>query len=160
VDKIYRVIAFGEEEVGRRRVHVMRIWLGRPVKGAKPFFEAEVNKELVKLALKKFKLNPAVEVEDRGRFLLLSGERLEDVDDAVRKLIVFSGALQGAEGASAEELAALVRHMGFVESLFWSSRFLDAHERGTREDVERVAKALRILYRIEEERAEKREQKI
>jgi len=142
--EIQRVIVFGKKRIGKvhkRYVDVMRIYLGQPIKDVKPLFEARIGKEVAKLALERFK---AV-FEDKGEFLIVSGE---DVDEKVRRLVVFGGARQTVNELLGRTLLEVVASMGEVEVLFWYSRFIDAYERGSYWDVYRVAKSLRTLYRI------------
>jgi len=142
--EIQRVIVFGKKRIGKvhkRYVDVMRIYIGQPVKDVKPLFEARIGKEIAKLALERFK---AV-FEDKGEFLIVSGE---DVDEKVRRLVVFGGARQTVNELLGRTLLEVVASMGEVEVLFWYSRFIDAYERGSYWDVYRVAKSLRTLYRI------------
>jgi hypothetical protein len=142
--EIQRVIVFGKKRVGkvhRRYVDVMRIYLGQPIKEVKPLFEARINREVAKLALKRFK----ADFEDNGVFLLLSGE---DVDERVRRLVVFGGARQTVDESLGRPLLEIAASMNEVEVLFWYSRFIDAYERGGYWDVYRVAKSLRTLYRL------------
>ena len=144
VSEIQRVIVFGKKRIGKvhkRYVDVMRIYLGQPVKDVKPLFEARIGKEVAKLALERFK---AV-FEDKGEFLIVGGE---DVDEKVRRLVVFGGARQTVNELLGRPLLEVVASMGEVEVLFWYSRFIDAYERGSYWDVYRVAKSLRTLYRI------------
>jgi hypothetical protein len=142
--EIQRVIIFGKKRVGkvhRRYVDVMRIYLGQPIKEVKPLFEARISREVVKLALERFK----ADFEDNGAFLMLSGE---DVDEKVRRLVVFGGARQTVNESLGRPLLEIVASMNEVEVLFWYSRFIDAYERGGYWDVYRIAKSLRTLYRI------------
>jgi len=142
--EIQRVIIFGKKRVGkvhRRYVDVMRIYLGQPIKEVKPLFEARISREVAKLALKRFK----ADFEDNGAFLMLSGE---EVDEKVRRLVVFGGARQTVDESLGRPILETVASMNEVEVLFWYSRFIDAYERGGYWDVYRIAKSLRTLYRI------------
>ena len=142
--EIQRVIVFAKKRVGkvhRRYVDVMRIYLSQPIKEVKPLFEARITGEVVKLALERFK----ADFEDSGAFLMLSGE---DVDEKVRRLVVFGGARQTVDESLGRPLLEIVASMNEVEVLFWYSRFIDAYERGGYWDVYRIAKSLRTLYRI------------
>lgn len=139
-----RVIVFDKKRIGkvyRRYVDNMKIYLGHPVMGVKPLFEARISKETAKLALEKFKAN----FEDKGDFLIVSGE---DVDEKIRRLVVFSGARQTVDDFLGRLLLDTVTSMGEVEVLFWYSRFINAYEGGGYWDVNRVAKSLKTLYRI------------
>jgi hypothetical protein len=91
--------------------------------------------------LEKFKAN----FEDKGDFLIVSGE---DVDEKIRRLVVFSGARQTVDDFLGRLLLDTVTSMGEVEVLFWYSRFINAYEGGGYWDVNRVAKSLKTLYRI------------
>jgi len=142
--EIQRVIVFDKKRIGkvhRRYVDNMKIYLGHPVRGVKPLFEARISKETAKLALEKFKAN----FEDKGDFLIVSGE---DVDEKIRRLVVFSGARQTVDDFLGRLLLDTVTSMGEVEVLFWYSRFINAYEGGGYWDVNRVAKSLKTLYRI------------
>ena len=139
-----RVIVFGRRKIGkvrRRYVDVMKLYLDMPVKGVKPLFEARVGKDVVKLALGRFK----VEYEDKGRYLFVSGE---DADGNLRRLVVFSGVRQAVDEHLGRYLLDIVSSMAEVELIFWYSRFISTYERGGYWDVYRVAKSLRILYRV------------
>ena len=142
--EIQRIITFGKKRVGKvrkRYVNNTKIYLGYPVKGVKPLFEARISKETTKLALEYFKTN----FEDKGDFLMVSGE---NVDEKIRRLIVFSGVRQTVNDFLGKLLLETVTSMGEIEVLFWYSRFINAYERGNYWDVNRVAKSLKILYRI------------
>jgi hypothetical protein len=142
--EMQRVIVFDKKRIGkvyRRYVDNMKIYLGHPVMGVKPLFEARISKETAKLALEKFKAN----FEDKGDFLIVSGE---DVDEKIRRLVVFSGARQTVDDFLGRLLLDTVTSMGEVEVLFWYSRFINAYEGGGYWDVNRVAKSLKTLYRI------------
>lgn len=142
--EIHRLIAFNQKKVGkvyRRYVDNMKIYLGHPLEGVKPLFEARINKETTKLALEHFK----ADFEDKGDFLIVSGE---DVDEKIRKLVVFGGTRQTVDDSLGRVVLETVAFMGEVELLFWYSRFINAYERGNYWDVNRVAKSLKTLYRI------------
>jgi hypothetical protein len=142
--KIQRTITFSRKRVGKayvRYVDNMKIFLGQPVKKVKPLFEARIGRDTVKLALENFKAS----FEDKGDFLILSGE---EVDEKVRRLVVFSGVRQTIDDSLGKTLLETVASMGEVEILFWYSRFINAYERGSYWDVHRVAKSLKTLYRI------------
>ena len=144
VGEVQRVIVFGRKKVGkvhRRYVDVMKVYLDQPARGVKPLFEARVGKEIVKLALERFK----AEYEDKGRLLLVVGA---DVDEKLRKLVVFSGVRQTVDGHLGKYLSEVVASMSEFEAIFWYSRFISSYERGGYWDVYRVAKSFRILYRI------------
>jgi len=142
--EIQRIITFGKKKVGkvhRRYVDVIRIYLGLPVKGVKPFFEARISKETAKLALEHLKAN----FEDNGNYLIVKGE---NVDEVIRRFVIFSGTRQTVNELLGRPLLEIVASMGEVESLFWYSRFINAYEKGNYWDVNRVAKSIKILYRL------------
>ena len=139
-----RVIVFGRRKIGkvhRRHVDVMKLYLDMPVKGVRPLFEARVGKDVVKLALERFK----VEYEDKGRYLFVAGE---DADGKLRRLVVFCGVRQAVDERLGRYLLDIVSSMAEVELIFWYSRFISTYEWGGYWDVYRVAKSLRILYRV------------
>jgi hypothetical protein len=145
MDEIQRLIIFGKKKIGkthRRFIDVMRIYLSQPVRKVKPYFEARIGKETTKLALDWFK----AKYEDKGEFLVVSGV---DVDEKIRRLIVFSGVRQAVDEGLGKLLLELVASMNEVEVLFWFSRFINTYQNGGYWDVYRVAKSFRILYRIE-----------
>jgi hypothetical protein len=142
--EIQRVITFDKKRVGkvhRRYVDNMKIYLGYPVKEVKPLFEARISKETAKLILEHFKAN----FEDKGDFLIVSDE---DVDEKIRRLVIFGGVRQTINDFLGKLLLDTVTSMGEVEILFWYSRFINAYGGGSYWDVNRVAKSLKILYRI------------
>jgi len=142
--ELQRIIAFDKKRVGkvyRRYVDNLKIYLGQPVKKVKPLFEARIGRETAKLALERFKAN----FEDNGDFLIVSGK---DVDEKIRRFVVFSGVRQTVNDFFGSVLLDIVASMGEVEVLFWYSRFINAYEGGGYWDVNRVAKSLKTLYRI------------
>jgi len=142
--ELQRIITFGKKKVGkvhRRYVDTIKIHLGYPFKEVKPFFEARISRETTKLALEYLKAN----FDDNRDFLILKGE---NVDEVVRRLIVFSGTRQTVNELLGRPLLEIVATMGEIESLFWYSRFINAYEKGNYWDVNRVAKSLKILYRL------------
>jgi hypothetical protein len=143
-DGIYRVLVFGRRKVGstrKRYVDTVKVYLDRPVKGVKPLFEARIGKEVVKLALDRFNAS----YMDRGIYMILSGE---NVDESIRRFVVFSGVRQTANEFSGKHLLEIVASMGEIEVLFWHSKFVGSYERGGYWDVYRVAKSFKTLYRI------------
>lgn len=144
MDEVYRVITFGRKKVGkayRRYVDCVKIYLGQPARRVKPFFEARVGRDTTKMAVEYLK----VKYDDRGNFLVLYGG---DVDERVRRLVVFSGVRQAVDSLLGRELLELVESMGEFELLFWYSRFINAYEGGNYWDVYRVAKSFKVLYRL------------
>lgn len=141
---IQRWIVFGKKRVGkthRRYIDVMRIYLSQPVEKVKPYFEARIGKETTKLALDWLK----VEYNDQGEFLVVSGS---DVDDKLRRLVVFSGVRQTVNESLGKPLLEFVASLNEIEALFWFSRFINTYQKGGYWDVYRVAKSFKILYRI------------
>lgn len=143
MSKIERYLVFTRRRVGKSRnksVDVARIYLASPGRG-RPFFEARVSKEVVKNALDSLGLK----YEDEGDVMVLYGE---DIDEKIRRLVVFTGVRQTTDSFIGGELVELVSSMGEVEILFWFSRFIDAYDNGGYWDVYRVAKSFKVLYRI------------
>ncbi|MEM4846887.1 MAG: hypothetical protein QW794_03915 [Thermosphaera sp.] len=144
MSEICRIVVFGRKKIGkvhRRYVDCIRIYLGTPVKGEKPFFEARVDKDSTKMALESFK----AKYDDKGDFLILYGD---DVDEKLRQLVVYGGVRQTVNSLLGVKVLEIVNNMGEVELLFWYSRFINAYDRGSYWDVYRVAKAFRTLYRV------------
>ncbi|MEM0240917.1 MAG: hypothetical protein QXP29_05595 [Candidatus Nezhaarchaeales archaeon] len=144
MSEMYRTVVFGRKRIGkarRRYVDCIKIYLSMPVKKSKPFFEARIDRDSTKMALESFK----AKYDDRGDFLILHGD---DVDEALRKLIVYCGVRQTVNSLLGAEVLEIVNCMGEVELLFWYSRFINAYDRGSYWDVYRVAKAFRTLYRV------------
>lgn len=142
MSEMYRTIAFCRRRIGKmhkRSVEVMRVYLNSPTSKERPFFEARIDKDLAKRAVERFKAR----CDDKGEFLILYGD---DVDEKVRKMVVYSGVRQVVNGPIGTELLEMVDSMGELELLFWYSRFINAYSRGGYRDVCRVAKSFRILY--------------
>ena len=144
MSEMYRTVVFGRKRIGkvhRRYVDCIRIYLSTPVKGRKPFFEARIDRDSTKMALESFK----AKYDDKGDFLILHGD---DVDEKLRKLIIYSGVRQTVNSLLGGKVLEIVNYMGEVELLFWYSRFINAYDGGSYWDVYRVAKAFRTLYRV------------
>lgn len=144
MSEISRVIVFSKRRVGKvrkRYVDSIKVYLGSPLKGGKPLFEARVDRDTVKAALEYFN----AEYDDRGGFLVMYGE---NVDEKIRKTVVFSGVRQTVNGSLGRTVLEIVNSMGELELLFWYSRFINAYDRGNYWDVHRVAKSFKVLYRI------------
>lgn len=147
--ELYRVITFGRRRIGKvhkRYVDVVKIYLGSLVKGGKPFFEARIDRDVAKMAIEYLK----AKYDDKGGFMILYGE---DVDEKIRKIVVYSGVRQTVNSLLGKTLLETVDSMGELELLFWYSRFINAYSRGNYWDVYRVAKSFKILYRIRVHRA-------
>ncbi|MEM1867667.1 MAG: hypothetical protein QW290_06555 [Sulfolobales archaeon] len=93
------------------------------------------------MALEHFKVG----YDDKGDYLVLYGDGL---DEKFRRIVVFSGVRQVVDGSLGKKVLEVVDSMGELELLFWYSRFINAYDRGSYWDVYRVAKSIRILYRI------------
>lgn len=144
MSEVHRVITFGKKKVGkvhRRYVDTIKIYLSPPTKEKKAFFEARVDKDTIKMALEYFK----AKYYDKGDLLILYGE---DVDEKVRRAVVYSGVRQTIDSFLGKVLLEIVESMNEFEVLFWYSRFINAYERGNYWDVHRVAKSFKILYRL------------
>ncbi|MEM1510090.1 MAG: hypothetical protein QW096_09525 [Thermofilaceae archaeon] len=140
----FRVIVFSRKKLGKIHKHYtdcIKIYLSYPIKNIKPFFEARIGRDVVKMALEHFKVG----YDDKGDYLVLYGDGL---DEKFRRIIVFSGVRQVVDGSLGKKVLEVVDSMGELELLFWYSRFINAYDRGSYWDVYRVAKSIRILYRI------------
>lgn len=143
--RVQRIIVFDRKKSSKAQgshVEVMKLYLDMPAKEVKPFFEAKVGKDVVKLALERFKL----EYEDKGSYIFVSGE---GADEDMRRLVVFCGVRQTVDGHLGKYLLGIVSSLTVVELIFWYSRFTSAYARGGYKDVYRVAKAFKILYMVE-----------
>jgi hypothetical protein len=113
------------------------IYLDNPRSGT-PFFSARVPRLLVRKFL-EFLGAPYVESENQIV--------VENLDEEIfRRIITYIGVRQFVRViADFQEarLMSFVKELTFVESLFWCSRFLQAHDYRA---ASRVARAFRILY--------------
>lgn len=144
VNELHRIIVFGKKKIGRvyrRYVDNIRIYLSSPSKEEKPFFEARIDKDTIKMAIEHFK----AKYDDKGDFLILYGD---GIDEKIRRIVVYSGVRQTLNSLLGKTLLEIVDSMGELEILFWYSRFINAYERGNYWDVYRVAKSFRTLYRL------------
>lgn len=144
MSEIHRIMVFGRKRIGKvhkRYVDVIRVYLTSLTRGEKPFFEARIDRDVAKVALEHFK----AKYDDKGDFVILYGG---DVDDKIRRMVVYSGVRQTVNSLRGRELMEVVNSMGELELLFWYSRFINAYGRGNYWDVYRVAKSFRTLYRL------------
>lgn len=139
-----RVVVFSR---GRTRgkyggypVHV-RFYLHAPVKGVKPYFEARVDRDIVVAALERFGVN----YEDRGDHLILYGG---DLSEKFMMLVVLCGAIHGVSSAQGWRVLDIVSRMNPFELIFWYSRFVEAYDMEGLKGVSRIARSMRILYRL------------
>ena len=144
MNEIHRIVALSKKKIGKvhkRYVDIVRIYLGSPIKEEKPFFEARIDKETVKMTIEHFK----AKYDDKGDFLILYGD---NIDEKIRRIIVYSGVRQTMNSLLGKALLEVIDSMGELEILFWYSRFINAYDRGNYWDVYRVAKSFRTLYRL------------
>ncbi|MEM0368973.1 MAG: hypothetical protein QXN57_05980 [Desulfurococcaceae archaeon] len=85
----FRVIVFSRKKLGKIHKHYtdcIKIYLSYPIKNIKPFFEARIGRDVVKMALEHFKVG----YDDKGDYLVLYGDGL---DEKFRRIVVFSAVL-------------------------------------------------------------------
>lgn len=144
MNEIHRIVSFGKKKIGKvhkRYVDIVRIYLSSPIKEEKPFFEARIDKGMVKMTIEHSK----AKYDDKGDFLILYGD---NIDEKIRRIIVYSGVRQTMNSLLGKALLEIIDSMGEFEILFWYSRFINAYDRGNYWDVYRVAKSFRTLYRL------------
>ncbi|MEM1662501.1 MAG: hypothetical protein QXP21_06240 [Desulfurococcaceae archaeon] len=143
-DEVYRVLAFGKKKIGKvhkRYVDIVRIYFGLPIGREKPFFEARVDKDTLRVVIEYFN----AKYDDKGDYIVVYGN---DVDEKIRRIVVYSGVRQTINSLLGRTLLEIIDSMGEVEILFWYSRFINAYDKGNYWDVYRVAKSFRTLYRL------------
>ena len=93
------------------------------------------------------RMNGEVSRSRTGKTLYLEGDRAEDL---ARKLIILAGSRQCLRKPSRiHDIAEAVAGLGEFETIFWYSKILEEYERRGFWGVCRVAKAFRVLYRID-----------
>lgn len=82
-----------------------------------------------------------------GKTIYLEGNRAEDI---LRRLIVLAGCRQCIKNESKiADVADAVTGLSEFETIFWYSRMIEEYENRGYWGVCRVAKAFRVLYRID-----------
>ncbi len=93
------------------------------------------------------RLNGKIRRSKTGKTIHLEGNRAEDI---FRRLIIFAGSRQCIrKETKIIELAETIASLGEFETIFWYNKILEGYESRGYWGVCRVAKAFRILYRID-----------
>ena len=93
------------------------------------------------------RVNGEVRRSKTGKTIYLDGNRAEDI---LRRLIILTGCRQCIRSESKiAEIADVVAGLGEFGAIFWYSRMLEEYENRGYWGVCRVAKAFRVLYRID-----------
>jgi hypothetical protein len=138
------LIVFANKRVGkkyRKSIEVARFYVGvnHSLK-AMPVFEARVSRDALLNALEELD----IKFTNRGDNV---AELYSDAD--FRRATVFAGIRQFLTSPlKAREWVDLVNAMSDLEVLFWFTKFSYLHERSGYWGVYRIAKAVRILYKL------------
>ncbi|MEM2187624.1 MAG: hypothetical protein QXT37_11660 [Thermofilaceae archaeon] len=92
-----------------------------------------------------FPLHDCGHYEDRGDHLILYGG---DLSEKFMMMVVLCGAIHGVNSAQGWRVLDIVSRMNPSELIFWYSRFVEAYEKEGLKGVSRVARSMRILYRL------------
>ena len=89
----------------------------------------------------------AVSRSRTGKTIYVDGARAEDL---LRRLVILAGSRQCVRKPSkVRDVAEVVAGLGEFEAIFWYSKILDEYEKRGYWGVCRVAKSLRVLYRVD-----------
>lgn len=93
------------------------------------------------------RVNAVTSTSRSGKTIYIEGSGVEDL---LRKLIILAGVRQCTKSPlKVRDLVEVVGSLGEFETIFWYSKILEEHERRRYWGVCRVAKAFRILNRID-----------
>ena len=93
------------------------------------------------------RVNGKVKQSKTGKTIYLGGSRAEDI---FRRLIILAGCRQCVRNeAKITELAEAIAGLGEFETIFWYNKMLEEYENRGYWGVCRVAKAFRVLYRVD-----------
>lgn len=148
------------ESAGKRlvlRFTIRRIGRGkRPVEVAhfySPYggkvFHAYCERGVVSSFIERiiYTFNSNVERSRTGKSIYLEGGKAEDI---FRRLVILAGCTQSVRiRTKIVEVAESVAGLGEVETIFWYNKMLEEYEKRGYWGACRVAKAFRVIYRID-----------
>ncbi|QGR19701.1 hypothetical protein [Stygiolobus azoricus] len=137
------ILRFSTRRVGKQRrpVEVVHFYSSYGVKD----FHAYCERGVISSFLER--VNADVRRGRKGGTIYLEGDR---ADDLFRRLIILAACRQCTRSqAKIPEIAEKVASLGEVATLFWYSRVLEEYEKRGFWGVCRVARAFRVLYRID-----------
>jgi hypothetical protein len=137
------VLRFSARRVGERRklVEVVHFY---SLTGGKVFY-ARCERGVISSFLER--INGVARRSRTGKTIYLEGARAEEL---FRKLIILTGCRQCTRSPSKiPEIAEVVAGLGEFETIFWYSKMLVEYEKKGFWGVCRVAKAFRVLHRID-----------
>ena len=137
------ILRFTSKKVGKygKPVDVVHFYSSRSGR----VFHARCERGVVSSFLQR--INGAARQSRTGKTIYLEGARAEEL---FRKLVILTGCRQCTRSRSKiPEIAEVVAGLGEFETIFWYSKILEEYEKRGFWGVCRVAKAFRVLYRID-----------
>lgn len=136
-------LRFTTRKIGKHRKPVEVVHFYSSTSGK--IFHAHCERGVISSFLER--MNGAVRRSRTGKTIYLEGARAEEI---LRKLVILAGCRQCTRYQSKIlEIAEAVAGLGEFETIFWYSKILEEYEKKGFWWVCRVAKAFRVLYRID-----------
>ena len=137
------VLRFSIRSIGKHRKPVEVVHFYSSTSGK--VFHARCEQGVISSFLER--INGAVRRSKTGKTIYLEGARAEEL---FRKLIILAGCRQCVRATSKIlEIAEVVAGLGEFETIFWYSKMIEGYEKKGYWGVCRVAKAFRVLHRID-----------
>ncbi len=139
----YLIIRFSTRRAGSRRksVEIAHFYTATGVK----VFQARCEPEVISSFLERIGWN--VKRSSSGKTMYLEGAQAEDL---FRKLVILAGCRQCSRVSSKIlSIADAIVDLGEIETFFWYNKMVEEYERKGFWGVCRVAKAFKVLYRID-----------
>ncbi len=137
------VLRFSIRKIGKHRKPVEVVHFYGSTGGK--VFHARCERGVISSFLER--MNGAVSRSRTGKTIYLEGTKAEEL---LRKLIILAGCRQCLRASSKiSEVAEVIAGLGEFEAIFWYSKILEEYEKRGFWGVCRVAKAFRVLYRID-----------
>ncbi|ADM27559.1 hypothetical protein Igag_0729 [Ignisphaera aggregans DSM 17230] len=140
-EKIFTIRFFTRSRKHRNPIEVVYFYdnIGSRV------FSAYCEYDVVSSFLERF--DASVKRSRSGKTIYLEGPQAEDI---FRRLVIFTGFRQCVKSSSkALQLGDAIVGIGEFEAIFWYSKIVNAYENEGFWGVCRIAKAFRILHRID-----------
>ena len=137
------VLRFSIRSIGKHRKPVEVVHFYSSTSGK--VFHARCEQGVISSFLER--INGVARRSRTGKTIYLEGAKAEEL---FRKLIILAGCRQCTRSQSKiPEIAEVVASLGEFETIFWYSKILEEHEKRGFWGVCRVAKAFRVLYRVD-----------
>ena len=137
------ILRFSTRRIGKHGKSVEVVHFYSPPGGK--VFHARCERGVISSFLER--INGAARRSRTGKTIYLEGARAEEL---FRKLIILAGCRQCVRATSKIlEVAEVVAGLGEFETIFWYSKMIEEYEKKGFWGVCRVAKAFRVLHRID-----------